>query len=372
MTISQLDETLERYQRTISKIETLKRKTSKSAVKIEKTITIEQVIEVLNARNDVQLALQGLKRVPTSRLHQVIELDDRLRELAADITKSIKTERWSKLRSSVHPSDDAWWWNLETVAPPHKWDRLDYLWKGLTVVFWTGNLSLLLNIATRFFGGGAGFWGAAAVIFPSIVALLQASSELTKAGKAGFDDLLTRLNIPLHFQEEAKFGSTLIVSGFLFILWINLPRFSQSYSYDGIINYTQGKIGNAEQSYLQAISIDPENLDAHFNLGNVYEDLRELDKAKKHYAIAVRGKIPDAYNNLARLYIKDSKSKQYTEAAALLNTGLELAREQQSNPEVKYSLFKNLGSDFSHYLLYRAFACHTTIPKTYSIVIYSH
>ena len=343
MTISQLDETLERYQRAIEEIEGLKVKTPKPAVKIEKTIAIEQVIETLNARNDVQLALQELKRVPTSRLQRVIELDERLRELAADITKWIKTQRWSKLRSSVHPPDDAWWWKLETVAPVHKWDSLDDLWKGLTVVLWTGNLSLLLNVATRFLGGGAGFWGAAAVIFPSLVALLQASSELTASGKAGFDDLLTRLNIPLHFQEEARLGLTLFVSGFLLTLWVNLPRFSQSYSYEGIINYTQGKIGNAEQSYLKAISIDPENLDAHFNLGNVYEDLRELDKAKKHYAIAVRGNIPDAYNNLARLYIKDNKNKQYAQAAALLNTGLELAREQKSNPEVKYSLFKNLG-----------------------------
>ncbi len=343
MTISQLDETLERYQRAISEIEALTCKTSKSAVKIEKTLAIERVMEVLNARNDVQLGLEGLKRVPTSRLQRVVELDDRLRELAADITRLIKRERWSKLRSSVHAPDDAWWWKLETVAPAHKWDRLDYVWKGLRVVFWTGNLSLLLNIATRFLGGGAGFWGAAAVIFPSIVALLQASSELTAAGKAGFDDLLTRLNIPLHFQEEAKFGWTLIVSGFLLTVWVNLPLFSKVYNQYGLRDYEQYKLGNAEQNYLKAISIDPENLDAHFNLGNVYEDLQEADKAKKHYLIAARGNISDAYNNLGRLYIKDNKSKQYAQAAAFLSEGLELAREQNSDPRVTYSLFKNLG-----------------------------
>ncbi len=57
----------------------------------------------------------------------------------------------------------------------------------------------------------------------------------------------------------------------------------------------------------------------------------------------MRGKIPDAYNNLARLYIKDDKKKQYAEAAVLLNEGLEFAEEKESDPEVKYSLYKNLG-----------------------------
>ena len=199
MTISRLDATLERYKKAIEAIEELK--ANKSAIKIE------QVIKLLNARSDVQLALQELKRVPTSRLQLVIELDDRLRGLATKITKVIKTERWAELRSSVHPPGDAWWWNLETFAPSpvHKWDRFDCLWKGLTVAIWTGNLSLLLNIATRFLSGGAGFLGASAVIFPSILALLQASSELTKAGKTGFDRLLTKLNIPLHLHEEGKF-----------------------------------------------------------------------------------------------------------------------------------------------------------------------
>ena len=349
MTISELDATLKLYERAIAKLKPAKLKpaklkTNKSLIEVEQ-VTEEQVIKVLNARNDVQLALQELKRVPTNRLQQVIKLDDELRELAGEITKVINSDRWVKLRSSVHSPNDAWWWDLETVAPSpiHKWDRLDWLWKGLTVAVWTGNLSLLLNIATRFLGGGAGLFGAAAVIFPSIMALLQARSELTKAGKAGFDHLLTKLSIPLHFHEEAKFGSTLFMSLFLFTLWLNLPRISQIYNSSGKINYEQGKLGVAEQNYLRAISLDKENLDAHFNLANLYEDLQELDKAKKHYLIGVRGNIPDVYNNLARLYIKDDKNQQYPEAATLLREGLDLALKQKSKPEVKYSLFKNLG-----------------------------
>ena len=43
---------------------------------------------------------------------------------------------------------------------------------------------------------------------------------------------------------------------------------------------------------------------------------------------------------LDRLYIRD---KNYPQAIALLERGLQLAEEQNSFPEVRYSLFKNLG-----------------------------
>ena len=286
MEISQLDTVIEQYKEAIEVVKNLK--DSKS------TIKFEQVIEILNSRNYVQIALSEIKHIPTYQLQLVIDLDDELRELAIEITKVIKTERWAKLRSSVNPSNDAWWWNLETIVPPHKWDRYDWLWKGLTVAFWTGNLSLLLNIATRFFSVGAGFWGASAVIFPSILTLLQASSELTKTGKAGFDQLLTKLKIPLHFHEEAKLASTLMMSTSLYVLWSFLPLFSQIYKANGLIDYSLGKLGAAEQNYLQAISLNQENLDAHFSLGNIYEDLQELDKAKKHYLFSVPGNISDS------------------------------------------------------------------------------
>lgn len=50
--------------------------------------------------------------------------------------------------------------------------------------------------------------------------------------------------------------------------------------------------------------------------------------------------MPEAYNNLARLFIQ---KKEYPQAVALLNQGIIQASEQDSFPEVKYNLFKNLG-----------------------------
>ena len=99
-------------------------------------------------------------------------------------------------------------------------------------------------------------------------------------------------------------------------------------------------MGTAEQNYLRAIALNPDNVDAHYNLGNLYEDLQEFDKARTEYLIAVKGDVPEAYNNLARLFIQ---KKEYPQAVALLNQGLLQAGKQDSFPEVKYNLFKNLG-----------------------------
>ena len=324
----QLDTTLKHYKAAIDRLE----KTG--------AINVEQVLDVLNARNAVQVALKETTPIPTSSLKQVLELDAELRKQAQQITKVVKTEQFAQWRESVHPPAEAWWWKLENIAPVHKWDNLDWLWKGLTVAGWTANLSLLINIATRFLSGGAGLLGASAIILPSILALLQASSELTKAGKEGFDKLLTKLNIPQHLQEEAKLGSTLLMTGFLVSFWLALPSISQLYNSQGVSNTKLGKLGAAEQDYLKAISLDADNVDAHYNLGNLYEDLQEFEKAKKHYQIAVGSDVPDAYNNLARLYILD---KKYPQATTLLQKGLLKAEKQNSLPKVRYSLYKNLG-----------------------------
>lgn len=322
----QLDKTIERYETEIERLKVT-----------DTDIDAEQVLEVLSARDAVQLALKGATFIPTSRLKQVLELDAELRKQAVHINKVIKAEQFAQWRESTHPPAEAWWWRLENLTPHHKWDRFDWLWKGLVVAGWTANLSLLINIATRFLSGGAGLLGASAVILPSILALLQASSELTQAGKQGFDKLLTKLNIPQHLHEEAKLGSTLLMTIFLLGFWLSLPSISQLYNRQGLSNYLQGKLGAAEQDYLKAISLDADNADAHYNLGNLYEDLQDFEKARKHYQIAVGSDVPDAYNNLARLYIQD---KKYSQARALLQNGLVKA---QDLPEVRYSLFKNLG-----------------------------
>ena len=192
MISSQLNATLKRYE---AAIETLKQPQSD-------LLTEEEVLAILNARDALQVALQEEKYLPTSILKRVFKLDNLLRQQAEVIFQVITVEQLTEWRESIYPAAEAWWWRLESCLPPHPLDRLDPLWKLLTLASWTFNLSLLANLAKRFFSGGVGFIGAAAVTLPGLIALLQVSSELTKVGQENFDNLLARFKVPSQWRRR--------------------------------------------------------------------------------------------------------------------------------------------------------------------------
>lgn len=329
-----LEAPLERYANSINKLQ------------LNLKVEANDVLEILTARDALEALLKVEPTLSKSSLSQMIELDGKLREKARQINWSVQDFQLAEWRESRNPSVEAWWWKLETIAL-HTWDHLDWLWKVLSIIGWAANISLLANIATRFLGGGGiGVFSAAAVALPSILALLQASSEVTKAGGEGFEKLLDRKipiwgkKIPKHYHQEVKLGLTLAMSGLLTGFWFLLPAISDIYSQNGLKNYRQRNFGAAEQDYQRAISLNADNTDAQYNLGSLYEEWQEIEKAKKAYQAAITGDLPDAYNNLGRLYILD---KKYPQAAVLLTKGLGLTQDKEIDPEVKYSLFKNLG-----------------------------
>jgi tetratricopeptide (TPR) repeat protein len=308
------------------------------------SINSKQIIRALSTRDKVQIALKKSRFVHSSKLNTLIELDVAIREelkVILNATNNNKIiEQLAQARETLKPSPEAWWWKLESIISPHPGDDWDWLWKVLTVAAWAGNVSLLVNIATRFLGGGVGLAGVVAVILPSILTLLQASNEFTQAGREGFENFLEKLNIPKQYHEKTKFGSTVIMLGLLVIFWCSLPLISDFYKRKGFRNYHDSNLGEAEQDYLKAISLNADNVEAHYNLASLYEKWQYWEKAKKEYQIAVAGNLPDAYNNLGRLYIQE---KKYPQAASLLANGLQLAQKQNAASEIMYSLLKNLG-----------------------------
>jgi tetratricopeptide (TPR) repeat protein len=302
-------------------------------------IDSQQALEILTARDALQITLEEQKPVPIDILQQVIYLDTRFRANAVRITTAInknsrgELERW---RESVKPSAEAWWWRLESIESPAPKQRLDWFWKTLRLGAWAANISLLINIVTRFGGaGGVGFFDPLVVIVPGIGALLSAGDRIPT-----FEVVLKRLNVPKPYLETTKFA----VTGTIFLVLIvgshGIPWLSEWANSSGLEKFNDGDISNAEKDYKRSISLNGGNIDAHYNLGNLYEEWLETENAKKQYQIAIAHKFPKAYNNLGRLYIKE---KKYPEAASLLVRGLEEAKNRNSLPATKYSLYKNLG-----------------------------
>ena len=293
------------------------------------TLSSKKALEILSARDELQDVLKTTKPVPVELLSQLIQLDLCLRQKAEKILKALNLP---ECRESLSVTPQDWWWYLDSK-------QANWLIRWLTIIAWTGSLGLLANIASRFFSGGVGALGAAAVIFPSFLTLLQARSELTEAGRTGFEQLLVKIHMPHSCHEKAKLGSLLALFGLMLSFWATLPLISQFYNQEGYNNSRQGQLGIAKENYLRAIALNPNNTDAHYNLGNLYEDLQQFDKASRQYLIAVKGDLPEAYNNLARLLIQ---KKEYSQAVALLNQGLQKLDENTS-VVVKYNLYKNLG-----------------------------
>ena len=62
----------------------------------------------------------------------------------------------------------------------------------------------------------------------------------------------------------------------------------------------QGKLEQAIDAYSKALSINPENAEAYYNLGNVFRDQGKLDEAKEAFnkAIHANPSLAIGYNNL--------------------------------------------------------------------------
>lgn len=308
-----------------------------AVTEIEKSgehLSSELIVKVMIARDSVQAALTDISQIPQDKLIKVIELDSRLKKQAGLITQTVELTEWC---ASFNPPKEAWWWFLE--APTHRLDHFDWLWNALIVISLTASFSLVVDISSRFLGGGGSldFLGSFAVISQGALALLTAGSVLTEAGRTAIEKTLSRFGIKKYLWQEFK----LLLSGLLLLFLIgfraSLPRISAYFNKQGLEHYLAGEWSSAMSDYERSLSLNPENAEAHYNLGRLYEDLQDLKKAQSHYRLAAQNDLDVAYIALGRLYVKD---KKYSEGVSLLLQSLDRVKDDN---EVKYALLKNLG-----------------------------
>ncbi|MFM6078780.1 MAG: tetratricopeptide repeat protein [Cuspidothrix sp.] len=303
-----------------------------------KQLTPIQIFEVLTARDEVQAALADTTQTSGESLAAIAELDKILQENAEAIATTRGTADW---QTNFNLPKEAWWWLLQPEKNPHKfWDQFDWFWSTVSISSLTISLGLVADISSRFLTGGPDTLGALAVTTQSILTLLTAGGALTLAGQEAYKRTLNRLKIPERFWHEISAGfSFLLVIGLLG-LRLSLPQIATQYNKWGLKNYKEGDWGSAEENYQRAIKLNPDDALAHFRLGVLYEELQKLDLARAEYQIAAQDNIPDAVNNLSRLYILN---KNYPAAANLLLKALAAEQKLKPSVETKHALLKNLG-----------------------------
>ena len=119
------------------------------------SLSSEQALNILWARNVLQKQLEPEQEIPVTFASQLIQLDSHLKKQAYKITRVLDL---SEYRDTLQIASQAWWWNLESRETLHPWNRFDWMLKGLRITAWTLNLGFLGTLAARFLTGGSGFF----------------------------------------------------------------------------------------------------------------------------------------------------------------------------------------------------------------------
>jgi tetratricopeptide (TPR) repeat protein len=99
-----------------------------------------------------------------------------------------------------------------------------------------------------------------------------------------------------------------------------MPSIADHYIKRGHEAYEAGQLTVAEKNYHRAIKLNPENTEAYYTLGGLYQELADYNKAIENYKIAWKGNKIEAADELASLYFKQHK---YQEADEWLELALE-------------------------------------------------
>ena len=119
------------------------------------------------------------------------------------------------------------------------------------------------------------------------------------------------------------------------------PYLARKANIDGAQALRDGDYSVALDEFRWAVSLSPEDAQAHYNLGNTYQALHDNESAISAYrlALAEDDKLWPAYNNLGQLYLSALDDPD----AALLILHAGLTKVKVNDPPWKAVLRKNIG-----------------------------
>ena len=146
-------------------------------------------------------------------------------------------------------------------------------------------------------------------------------------------------------EHKRPLRITLLVSVVVLLFLVVALRYGAFYiaryhNNRGVQSQSRADLKDAITEYDNAIRWYPRYAAAHYNLADANEEIGMYDKSVKEYQLAIQEdpEFYEAYNNLARLYIK--RLNDSGAAVALMERALALQPAEES---VRYSLHKNYG-----------------------------
>jgi tetratricopeptide (TPR) repeat protein len=211
-----------------------------------------------------------------------------------------------------------------------------WFWNILTYLITTAGIVVGIDLLLRLIKVTPDILGTLIFVLELSISAVLAKEGAGETGRKNLTTLMKRMKLPPEHWKALRFFLVSIFVLLLFIFYNQLPGLAVHYNNKGLAQYQQGLLKSAENDYLRAINLDPDYTAAHYNLGLLYEEIGDRDRAVVEYRLAMIGGLDAAYNNLAHLYILEDKPDQ---AVPLLLNGLDLTTDEK----VLYSLYKNLG-----------------------------
>ncbi|WP_107670743.1 tetratricopeptide repeat protein [Cyanothece sp. BG0011] len=302
----------------------------------------DTILSLLLLRDEIQKTVQNTEVLSSVIVQKISNCDQKLQQYQDYIVTLDDYHQWIR---AIQPQNDAWWWQWQVPNKTTRWQTfIDWSINILIVVFSGFSISLIIDIVPRILSGGIDQFSALTILIPSFVALLT-TGKLTPVG----ENLLNSFFSNSQRKKIFIFILSLFLVISLIIIHENYHQLSSYFNEQGKNYYQKNQLAQALSNYNRAIAFNPDNGEAHYHLGILYEDLQEFDQAKTEYKIAGKqGNLLirlQAYNNLGRLYLLN---KKYQDSIfPLLEAYNEFDENKINNnidfPKVYYMTHTNLG-----------------------------
>ena len=253
-------------------------------------------------------------------------LDQRLQRTR----KSLKLDdsEFDNLRSLEDPPKRNWWWYPPDPNPA---------WTIGALFLLTISISILTDFTRRLLNSGPDEIGLLSIAVQGLFAV-GATSTFTKTGRQGLESVFSSLGIAGHYRPAMKLSATLALFIVVFCAWKFLPSRLADYYSDVAFRQQSSSPDAARVNYARAISLNPANVRAHFNLGALYENAYEYDKAAAEYrrTLVIEPNHIRAYSNLSRLLLRGSDS-----SGALQVADDALKLQVNEGQEITAALYRN-------------------------------
>ena len=223
-------------------------------------------------------------------------------------------------------------------------------WNATSLFLVTCSVRMLTDFSHRLLSADPDSIGISAIAVQALFAV-AATSTVTRMGRASIEALFARWHIAEAPRGIRQTQLALAMTFLIFLIWIQVPL-TLAVIYNNLAyrethqkNPLVADLGQALQNYLRAVSLDPKLAEAHFNLGELYENFYQYDKATEQYKQAIVAGHNDArsHNNLARVLLLQNNP---TDAFRVLS---DAATPAAVDVELKAALYKNRG--WAEYLM---------------------